>query len=104
MKNKSESIEYEDGKRVLLSEDDVPELTDTFFKNSKFGIDGLAELIGEVNVAPLRTIGRPKSLSPKRNGTLRLSAEIWDEIKAKGRGYNSRVEDVLRQALDEGRL
>jgi uncharacterized protein (DUF4415 family) len=85
-------------------DEDSPEGTEEWFKNAKRGLDGLAELIGEENVAPLRKMGRPKSLAPKRNGTLRLSADVWSGIKAAGRGYNARVEAVLRDAIAKGLL
>jgi uncharacterized protein (DUF4415 family) len=51
-----------------------------------------------------RRAGRPKSESPKQNGTLRMAADLWAKIKASGRGYNIRVENVLRQAIMEGRI
>lgn len=104
MKKKPEYIEYEDGTKVLLDDDDIPEMGAEWFANAKYGLDGLAELIGEEAVAPLRKMGRPKSQLPKINGTLRLSAEIWQQIKSAGRGYNARVEAVLRDAIARGVL
>lgn len=87
-----------------VPDEENPEWTAEMFKNAKHGLDGLAELVGEHNVAPLRKMGRPKSAAPKRNGTLRLSADVWSGIKAAGRGYNARVEAVLRDAIAKGLL
>ena len=87
-----------------VPDEESPEWTSAMFKKAKRGLDGLAELVGEENVAPLRKMGRPKSPSPKRNGTLRLSADVWSGIKAAGRGYNARVEAVLRDAIAKGLL
>jgi len=81
-----------------------PEWTAENFRNAKRGLDGLAELIGEQYVAPLRKVGRPKQAAPKSNGTLRLSPEVWAGLKASGRGYSARVDALLKQALAEGRL
>jgi len=89
---------------VNLDDDDIPEMGAEWFASAKYGLDGLAELIGEEAVAPLRKMGRPKSESPKINGTLRLSAEIWKKIKSAGRGYNARVEAVLQDAIARGVL
>jgi uncharacterized protein (DUF4415 family) len=81
-----------------------PEWTAKQFKRAKKGLDGLAALVGEEAVEPLRKMGRPKSPAPKQNGTLRLSPEVWDGIKSTGKGYNARVEAVLRDAIEEGRI
>lgn len=89
---------------VNLDDDDFPEADAEWFATAKHGLDGLAELIGEEAVAPLRKMGRPKTETPKINGTLRLSAEIWQKIKSAGRGYNARVETILRDAIARGVL
>ncbi len=51
-----------------------------------------------------RKVGRPKALSPKRHIGFRLAAEIVEGIKATGPGYNARVEQALREALELGTL
>jgi uncharacterized protein (DUF4415 family) len=48
--------------------------------------------------------GRPKLEAPKVHVGFRLAPEVVEGIKATGRGYNSRVEQVLREALAQGRL
>ncbi len=49
-------------------------------------------------------IGRPKIDRPKKLFGLRLDQNVIDGIKATGRGYNARVESVLREALSAGKL
>ncbi len=51
-----------------------------------------------------RSRGRPKSAAPKINTTLRLGQDIVAALKASGRGYNTKVEKILRQALEDGRI
>ncbi len=51
-----------------------------------------------------RKVGRPKALSPKRPIGFRLAADIVEGIKATGPGYNARVEQALREALELGAL
>jgi uncharacterized protein (DUF4415 family) len=51
-----------------------------------------------------RKVGRPKALSPKKHIGFRLAAEIVEGIKATGPGYNARVEQALREALELGTL
>ena len=87
-----------------VPDDETPEWTEEEFRTAKRGLNGLAELIGEEVVAPLRKVGRPKVATPKRNGTLRLASDLWERIKTSGQGYNSRVEMVLWEAIDSGRI
>jgi uncharacterized protein (DUF4415 family) len=48
--------------------------------------------------------GRPPVETPKVHIGFRLAADVVDRIRATGRGYNARVEKVLREALTKGRL
>ena len=48
--------------------------------------------------------GRPKSDNPKVHMNFRLAADLVDGIRATGKGYNARVEKVLRDALANGQL
>lgn len=55
-------------------------------------------------MAKLRRRGRPRVDSPKVRIGLRLAPDIVHGIRATGRGYNARVEKVLREALAEDKL
>jgi len=48
--------------------------------------------------------GRPPVESPKVRVGFRLAADVVAGIRASGRGYNARVEKVLRDALAQGKL
>jgi uncharacterized protein (DUF4415 family) len=48
--------------------------------------------------------GRPPVEQPKIQVGFRLAADVVKGIKATGRGYNARVEKVLREALAKGLL
>jgi uncharacterized protein (DUF4415 family) len=48
--------------------------------------------------------GRPSVKFPKRQLTMRLSSKVVDGLKASGPGYNERVDRILQEALDSGRL
>lgn len=48
--------------------------------------------------------GRPPVESPKVRVGFRLAADVVAGIRASGRGYNARVEQVLREALAQGKL
>ena len=48
--------------------------------------------------------GRPPAESPKVHIGFRLAADVVEGVRATGKGYNARVETVLREALASGRL
>lgn len=48
--------------------------------------------------------GRPPAANPKVHIGFRLSAEVVAAIRSTGRGYNARVDKVLKEAIAEGRL
>jgi uncharacterized protein (DUF4415 family) len=51
-----------------------------------------------------KKMGRPPVETPKKHIGFRLAADVVDGVRATGRGYNARVEKVLRDALAEGKL
>lgn len=55
-------------------------------------------------VANHRRRGGPLAESPKLRVGFRLAADVVAGIRAGGRGYNARVEKVLRDALAQGKL
>ena len=80
-------------------DDDNPELTAEAFARGK--------PFSEVFPGPhkeWKKIGRPPVASPKVHIGFRLAADVVDGIRATGRGYNARVEKVLREAISKGRL
>ena len=81
-------------------DDDIPELTDADFARAR----PFSEVFPE-QAKKLRAMGgRPKLERPKIHVGFRLAADVVEGIKATGRGYNARVEKVLREALAEGKL
>jgi uncharacterized protein (DUF4415 family) len=46
----------------------------------------------------LKPRGRPKTANPKRLVSLRLSTEVLDHFKAKGAGWQTRIDETLRKA------
>lgn len=54
--------------------------------------------------AAKRKRGRPKSATTKQLLTFKLSPDVVEGIRNSGVGYNVRVEKVLRDALEDGRI
>ena len=48
--------------------------------------------------------GRPPVEQPKVHIGFRLAADVVEGVRATGKGYNARVERVLREALAKGEL
>lgn len=82
----------------MKDRDDNPEWTDTDFAK--------ARPFKEVFPAQFETLkrGRPKLATPKVHIGFRMAADVVEGIRASGRGYNARVEKVLREALAKGEL
>ncbi len=91
-------------KRPLTdNEGEVRELTAEDFRRMRPVADvdpGMIEAMRHLR----NRVGRPKLETPKVHIGFRLAAPVVAGIKATGRGYNSRVESVLREALAAGKL
>ncbi len=83
-----------------LDDQENPELTDEDFARGR----PFKEVFPEQYAALMRQGGRPRLASPKVQIGFRLSQDVVDRIRASGDGYNARVEEVLREAIDAGRF
>jgi uncharacterized protein (DUF4415 family) len=74
---------------VLGPEDyaEIPEITEEMF----------ARGVWTKNGKPFKR-GRPKSAAPKQQVTLRLDRDVLDRFRAGGKGWQSRINEALRQA------
>ncbi len=68
--------------------DDAPELDDDFF--SRADVYQGDKLIRK---------GRPMSLQPKQSTTIRLDADVLAAFKASGKGWQTRINDALKEWL-----
>lgn len=78
---------------------DVPEVADEEFARARPFKDVFPE-----EYAAWKRIGRPPVATPKVHIGFRLAADVVNAIRASGRGYNARVERVLRDALAKGEI
>jgi uncharacterized protein (DUF4415 family) len=83
----------------LIEDEDNPEWTEADFARAK----PFKEVFPEQYKA-WKKLGRPPVETPKVHIGFRLAAEVVDGIRASGKGYNARVEKVLREALAKGEL
>lgn len=53
---------------------------------------------------PLRRLGRPPLHQPKAPITTRIDADVLHAIKDSGKGWQTRLNDVLREAVQKGKF
>ncbi len=89
-------------KRPPLTDEDgeVRELTKADLSTSK----PMAEIDPGMIEAAKNKGGRPKTETPKVHIGFRMASDLVLAIKATGKGYNARVEKVLRDAYEQGKL
>jgi uncharacterized protein (DUF4415 family) len=80
-----------DGGGTRTDPDDAPELTDEFFERATV-YEG-AKIIRR---------GRPRSLSPKAQVTLRLDEDVLAGLRATGPGWQTRANAALKTWLAAG--
>jgi uncharacterized protein (DUF4415 family) len=78
------------------NDDDLPEWTDDQFDRARFSIAGKVIRAGQ---GTLTRPGRPPSVNPKKQVTLRLDPDVIERFRASGKGWQSRINAELRKAL-----
>ena len=73
---------------------DNPEWTAADFAEAR----PLSEFDPELYAAIRKARGRPKVETPKQQVSLRLDPEVIEKFKATGKGWQSRINDVLKAA------
>ena len=81
------------------SDDDNPEWMAEDFAKAQPAAEVMPELIGEKATQELmrRGRGRPRKTDKKVNQTLRLDADVLDAYRQEGKGWQTRINEVLRQ-------
>jgi uncharacterized protein (DUF4415 family) len=81
--------------------EEVPELTDESAKRGRWFVAGV-QVPPEEGKAALRKAlrpGRPKATTTKISTTIRLDADVLAAFKATGHGWQTRLNQVLREWL-----
>jgi uncharacterized protein (DUF4415 family) len=77
-----------------VPDDDIPEMTTQDFRRAR----PFAEVHPDLAASLKRQRGRPKLPDPKVQVTLRLDADVVKKFRAGGAGWQSRINDVLKDA------
>lgn len=84
--------------RSIALDPDNPELTDEQLASMRPAREVLPAEFFEMIDRERRKRGRPSSLAPKQQVTLRLDADVIESFRAEGAGWQSRINDALRKA------
>tara|TARA_B100001971_G_C18139660_1_gene509660 strand:- start:439 stop:732 length:294 start_codon:yes stop_codon:yes gene_type:complete len=81
---------------MIASDPDAPEATDAQLAAAKPFAEAFPTLAEKMRRNPG---GRPKAAQPKVAVSLRLDPEIVERFKADGPGWQTRINDALREAV-----
>jgi uncharacterized protein (DUF4415 family) len=89
--------------RASRPDEDNPEWTKEDFARARPAAEVLPEFIGEKATQELvrRSRGRPQKADRKVNQTLRLDQEVLEAYRREGRGWQTRINEVLRQHMPQ---
>ncbi|KXU39112.1 hypothetical protein AXE65_10400 [Ventosimonas gracilis] len=106
---------------AALADPDNPPLDEAFWRNARPAREVLPPAVyaaltdkskpatitlvtDEQDRARQKRTGRPPVANPKRPTTIRLSPEVIDAFRATGRGWQTRIDALLREAVEQGRV
>jgi len=85
-----------------LIDDENPEWTDEMFARSRPASEVLPEILGpEAAAELLKPRGRPRAAEKKTPINIRLDSDVVDAFKSRGKGWQSRINEALREWLKE---
>ncbi|MGD0959863.1 MAG: BrnA antitoxin family protein [Methylomonas sp.] len=86
----------------IAADSDNPEWSDEDFSRARPAYEVLPELFGEEIAAELlqpKKAGRPRTEAPKVFTGIRLDADVLEAFRATGKGWQTRMNDVLKEWL-----
>ncbi len=89
--------------RASRPDEDNPEWTKEDFARARPAAEVLPQFIGEKATQELmrRSRGRPQKADRKVNQTLRLDQDVLEAYRREGRGWQTRINEVLRQHMPQ---
>jgi uncharacterized protein (DUF4415 family) len=87
--------------RASHPDDENPEWTKADFARARPAAEALAEFIGENATQELmrRSRGRPPKADKKVNQALRFDADVVEAYRQEGRGWQARINEILRENM-----
>jgi len=87
-----------------IDPDDAPELTDDFFARGQWAIGDKIVSREEAQREIKKVLrGRPAGSGAKQSTTIRFDTDVLAAFKATGKGWQSRMNNALRDWIEEHR-
>jgi uncharacterized protein (DUF4415 family) len=89
--------------RASRPDKENPEWTKEDFARARPAAEVLSKFIGEKATQELmrRSRGRPPKADKKVNQTLRMDADVLEAYRQEGKGWQTRINEVLRQHMPQ---
>ncbi|MEW6529650.1 MAG: BrnA antitoxin family protein [Thermodesulfobacteriota bacterium] len=88
-----------------LIDKDNPEWTKEDFRRARLAAEALPDIVGqEAATRMLRSRGRPKAAVTKTHVNIRLDADVLKAFKTTGPGWQTRINEALREWLKKRKL
>ncbi len=84
--------------------EEIPELEEDFFTQAKWENGGSPVSADKARTEIRKALGRPIKENPKQSTTIRFDADILEAFKAGGKGWQTRINDALRDWLSHNKV
>lgn len=85
--------------KAWVDPDDAPELTDEFLETGVWRIGDKVVSREEAQIEAAKRRGRPAASATKISTTIRFDADVLAAFKALGAGWQTRMNDALKEWL-----
>jgi uncharacterized protein (DUF4415 family) len=93
------SVKSKNTPQPWVDPDDAPELTDEFFEKGVWRIGDKVVSREEARIEDMKRRGRPPVGATKVSTTIRFDADVLAAFKAQGDGWQTRMNDALKDWL-----
>ncbi len=87
--------------RGIEADDDSRELTEEELSRLRPAAEVLPEVVAAYKADRLKRRGRPRKTNPKVQVSIRYSQEVIAHFKATGKGWQTRMDEALKQWIAE---
>ena len=81
--------------KLIANDPDAPEATDDQIRQAKPFMEAFPDLADSIK----RSRGRPRAEKPLQQISIRLETEVIAKFRGTGKGWQARINDVLKQAV-----